>query len=60
MLIGDRIAAVIDMKADRAGKQLRINQWTWCAGSGSRADKRSIDAELHRFERFQLGGVNAG
>ena len=55
VLDGDRIVAVLDLKTDRAAGRLLIQQWTWMEGSGSAATKQRIEAELDRFERFQLG-----
>ncbi len=54
VLEGDRIAAVLDLKTDRAAGRLLIQQWTWTEGSESAATKQRIEAELGRFERFQL------
>jgi uncharacterized protein len=54
VLVGDRIAAAIDCKADRSAGALLIRQWTWLDGGGP-ADKPRIEAALERFERFQLG-----
>ena len=54
VLVGDRIVAAIDLKADRARRELLIQQWTW-VGDGSEArDKPRIEEALHRFERFQF------
>lgn len=54
VLAGDRIVAAIDLKTDRAAGRLLIRQWTWTDGEAPAALKAAIDAELHRFERFQL------
>ncbi len=54
VLIGDRIAAAIDIKADRAAGALRIQQWTWIDGPRE-ADRRRIDTALTRFAAFQFG-----
>jgi uncharacterized protein YcaQ len=53
ILVGDEIVAAIDLKADRAEKALRIQQWTWI-GKGTKRHKRRIEQELDRFERFQV------
>jgi uncharacterized protein YcaQ len=54
VLIGDRIVGAIDLKTDRAAKKLLVQKWTIFGGVG--ADEQAmIDAELERFERFQLG-----
>ena len=54
ILVDDQIVAAIDLKADRENKVLRIQQWTW-VGNGDERHKPRIEAELHRFEQFQVG-----
>lgn len=54
VLVGDRIAAVIDLKADRTARRLLIQQWTW-TGPPHTGDQAAIDAALARFEAFQFG-----
>ena len=53
--VGDEIVAAIDLKTDRAGKKLRIQQWTWVGQGSADAHQGRIEDELHRFEQFQLG-----
>jgi len=53
ILVGDEIVAAIDLKADRDNETLRLQQWTWIGG-GARRHKARIEAELGRFERFQV------
>jgi len=53
VLVGDRIVAVLDLKADRQARQLRVQRWTWIAAE-SPALRQAIEDELHRFEAFQL------
>jgi hypothetical protein len=53
-LIGDRVVAVLDLKTDRQAGRLLIQQWTWLEGQESPECKALIEAELERFERFQL------
>jgi uncharacterized protein len=54
VLVGDAIVAVLDLKTDRAAGKLLIQQWTWLDGQQSSERKARIEAELERFERFQL------
>lgn len=54
VLIGDRIAAVLDLKADRETKRLLIQNWVWTQAADKRTDKRRISAELDRFSAFQF------
>ena len=54
VLVGDRIAAAIDTKADRSKRRLEIRQWTWTEGAPAAGDKAAIEAALHRFEAFQF------
>lgn len=54
VLIGDEIVAVLDLKTDRQAKQLLIQNWVWLPNRKSVAHKRLIEAELGRFEIFQL------
>jgi hypothetical protein len=53
-LIGDRVVAAIDMKADRSCDRLRLQKWTWTPGARSPAGKRRIEEAMHRFARFQF------
>jgi uncharacterized protein YcaQ len=53
VLVGDKIVAAIDLKADRANEALRIQQWNWI-GKNARRHKARIETELHRFEHFQV------
>ncbi len=59
VLMGEDIVAALDLKADRKNNKLLMQKWSWVgigAQRGSRKDlKRHIEAELHRFERFQFG-----
>jgi|SRR5215813_2236370 len=54
VLIGDEIAAAIDLKTDRERGKLLVQQWTWIGKGARRERKRQIEEALHRFERFQL------
>ena len=58
VLAGDRIVAAIDLKADRAARQLRVRKWTWMVKRPPRELRASIDAALHSFERFQLAAAS--
>jgi uncharacterized protein len=53
IVVGDRIAAAIDTKADREGGRLLIQQWTW-TDDGAERHKPIIEEALDRFERFQF------
>ena len=53
VLVGERVVAAIDIKADRAAEELMIQSWTW-VGDGGPADKPRIEEALGRFERFQF------
>src|SRR3984893_10435997 len=60
VLVGDGIAAALDLKTDRQNRKLLVQKWSW-VGNGKRTNarkdlKRRIEEELHRFERFQLAG----
>ncbi|OYW97384.1 MAG: hypothetical protein B7Z14_17860 [Bosea sp. 32-68-6] len=54
VLIGDAVVAVLDLKTDRRAGRLLIQQWSWLEGQESPERKALIEAELARFERFQL------
>ena len=54
VLIGDKIVAAIDLKADREKQSLRIQRWTYVGEGSAASHKARIEQELHRFERFQL------
>ncbi|MBM7784958.1 winged helix-turn-helix domain-containing protein [Tenggerimyces flavus] len=54
VLVGDEVVAVIDLKTDRDKGALLVQQWTWVGRGSKRSHQALIDAELSRFERFQL------
>jgi uncharacterized protein YcaQ len=54
VLVGDEVAAVIDLKTDRERQRLLVQQWTWVSNRSRRLRKTRIEEALHRFERFQL------
>jgi len=54
VLVGNRIAAALDLKTDRAAGKLLVQKWTWLEPE-SAVVKAAIEEELGRFERFQLG-----
>jgi uncharacterized protein YcaQ len=54
VLVGEQIAAVLDLKTDRERGKLLVQKWTW-VGKGARTQRRrQIEEALHRLERFQL------
>ncbi len=55
VLVGEEIAAVLDLKTDRLRRKLVLQKWTWITDRLRRERKRQIEEALHRFERFQLG-----
>jgi uncharacterized protein len=55
VLVDDRVVAAIDLKTDRNEGKLLVQKWTWLEEVGGEV-KAAIDAELERFERFQLAG----
>jgi len=54
VLIGNNIVAVLDLKTDRQRQELLIQKWTWLKKFKSKENKKLIEAELERFEKFQL------
>lgn len=55
--VGDEAVAALDLKADRKDGKLLIQKWSWLNGGERAGMKALIEAELHRFERFQLASV---
>ena len=54
VLVGDRVVAAVDLKTDRAAGKLLVQKWNWLEEIGAE-ERAAVDAELERFERFQLG-----
>ncbi|UYO94568.1 winged helix-turn-helix domain-containing protein [Pollutimonas sp. M17] len=54
VLIDDEIVAVLDLKADRARRELLLQAWTWVGRGRASAHKRLIEEKLDAFERFQF------
>ena len=54
VLVGDEIAAAIDLKTDRERRRLLVQRWTWVGNRPRPSRRRQIEEALHRFERFQL------
>lgn len=54
VLMDDQIVAALDLKTDRQKNKLLIQKWSWISKSKSLANKKRIEDELHRFEKFQL------
>jgi len=59
VLVGDRIVAAIDLKADRKAGKLLIQKWTWLNHADPAEYKALIDDALTRFEAFQLASLNS-
>jgi uncharacterized protein YcaQ len=55
VLVDDEIVAVVDVKADREQRALRLQQWTWVGHGKAKLHKARIEEKLHQFERFQFG-----
>lgn len=54
VLIDDEIVAVLDLKADRARRELLLQAWTWVGRGRASAHKRLIEEKLDAFEQFQF------
>jgi uncharacterized protein YcaQ len=54
VLVGDKIVAAIDLKADREQQKLLVQQWTWVGDGSAGSHKAHVEAGLHRFARFQF------
>jgi uncharacterized protein YcaQ len=54
VLLEEGIVAAVDLKTDRENRRLLIQNWTWVGIGNAPAHKQRIEAELHRFEQFQL------
>jgi uncharacterized protein YcaQ len=52
--VGDEVVAALDLKTDRKEGKVLIQKWTWLNGGERAGHKALIEAELGRFERFQL------
>ena len=55
VLIKNEIIAVLDLKTDRQNQELLIQKWTWLKKFKSAENKKRIEGELGRFEKFQFG-----
>ncbi len=55
VLVGDRMVAAIDTKADRTARALLIQQWSWIGEGPREGEKARIEEALARFEAFQFG-----
>jgi len=56
VLAGEEIVAAIDLKTDRVGRKLMIQQWSWIGQGEAARHKAAIEEALARFEAFQLAG----
>lgn len=50
----NKIIAALDLKTDRINKKLLIQKWSWLKKNKSANNKKIIESELGRFEKFQL------
>ncbi len=57
VLVGDRVVAAIDMKADRQSRSLLIQKWNRLQPEGAE-ERRAIEEALHAFEHFQFAGLS--
>ncbi len=55
VLVGDRIVALLDIKADRAAQRLDIRKWSWIGDSNPDEYDAGIETALDRFAAFQFG-----
>ena len=55
--VGDEAVAALDLRADRKEGKLLVQKWTWLNGGERAGQKALIEAELERFERFQLASA---
>ena len=55
VLVDGDIVAAIELKTDRKKQELLVEKRTWIGRGPRQTLKHRIEAELHRFERFQLG-----
>ena len=53
VLMGDRVVAAIDLKADRVQRRLLVNKLSWLAEPGA-GEKDALDLALDRFASFQF------
>lgn len=55
VLSGHNIIALLDLKTARDEGKLLVQNWIWREKYKSTTNKKIIEHELHRFEKFQLG-----
>lgn len=54
VLSENNIIALLDLKTDRQAQKLLIQNWVWLDKHKSKDNKKNIENELHKFEKFQL------
>jgi hypothetical protein len=55
VLAGDQIVAVLDLKADRQARRLRVHKRAWVGEGDPGRHAAALDAALDRFQAFQFG-----
>jgi uncharacterized protein YcaQ len=54
VLVGDQIVAVLDLKADRGSRALKVQKWTWLDGRATKSLSVKLEEALDQFEKFQF------
>jgi len=54
ILVDGEIVAVVDLKADRARRELLVQQWSWVGNGKAAKHKKRIGEKLEQFADFQF------